>query len=272
MSYFKKFTDFCAGVAAFVAALFLIRKYMSFYPDEKLLEEQSKLAQFMAGKNTDATMYVHLIFFLVLSVIVGIIFRKLPYVCLGVSLVPAIYVAFMFGEELLYEQPALYIVAIALHVIGNLAECIFRDKEDGRHRLFVASKVASGVSAAACFIIALSAQNTPEDIDFSKLNSFQREIYYHTEPDDPDSIMILGWMFVALLIIGIILYNIYFVDALLSLIPLGYALYLFFGEELLLCPFVFVTLAAICATANIFMAVFENNLSRKEQERQKNIT
>ena len=34
MSYFKRFTDFCAGFAAFVAAMFFVRKYMAFVPKE----------------------------------------------------------------------------------------------------------------------------------------------------------------------------------------------------------------------------------------------
>ena len=265
MSYFKKFTDLCGGVAAFVAALFLIRKYMDFYPDEALLEEQSKLMQFMASKTTDVVMHVHLIFFFALAVIIGIIFRRLPYVCLGASLPAAVYSVFMFGEEILYEQAALYLAVSALLVFGNLAECIWRDREDGRHRLFAASKVASALSAVVCFLISHLAKNPPEASEFSELNSFEREIYYHTKPEDPDTIMLLGWMFVIIFVVGIILYNVYFVDAILSLIPFGYSLYLFFWEELLICPLVFVALAAILAITNIFMAIFENNLSRKEQ-------
>jgi len=32
ISLFKKFTDFCAGIAAFVGGLFLLQKYMVFQP------------------------------------------------------------------------------------------------------------------------------------------------------------------------------------------------------------------------------------------------
>ena len=32
MSLFKKFTDFCAGIAAFAGGLYLLQKYMTFKP------------------------------------------------------------------------------------------------------------------------------------------------------------------------------------------------------------------------------------------------
>ena len=95
-----------------------------------------------------------MILLLLLSVILGIIFRKLPHVCLGISILPALYIAFMFEKELLCEQEALFLAAAFLHILGNITECILRDKEDGRHRLFIASKIPSAIGALLCFILA----------------------------------------------------------------------------------------------------------------------
>ncbi len=269
MSYFKKFTDFSAGVAAFAAVLLLIRRYMMFDADELLLDEQSKLMQFMENPSTDVTMYLHLLFFFGVALAAGIIFRRLPYICLLFSLPSVIYITFMFSESMLYEQAALFLAAAALMVVGNLAECAWRDKEDGRHRLFVASKIASGAGAAACMLVFFLAQNSPDESvkPFVDMNSIEREIFHYTSPDDPKQLLILAGLFIGVLVIGLLLYNVYFTDAILSLIPLVYSLYLLLWEKLSIMPLAFVALAAVCAAANLMLAVFENNLSRKEQNK-----
>ena len=109
MSYFKKFTDFCAGVAAFVAAVFFIRKYMVFEPEEppttlpgvstdeigETLEAVTekfpgKLEQFLTpDAYNDYSLLLPLIFLLLLSAILGRVFARLPYVCFAISLLPA---------------------------------------------------------------------------------------------------------------------------------------------------------------------------------------
>ena len=68
MSYFKKFTDFCAGVAAFVASLLLIRDYMDFSPDKE--NPAKKLTQFLEDSATnDYKMLIFIVLLLVLSVL-----------------------------------------------------------------------------------------------------------------------------------------------------------------------------------------------------------
>ena len=132
MSYFKKFTDFCAGVAAFVASLLLIRDYMDFSPDKE--NPAKKLTQFLEDSATnDYKMLIFIVLLLVLSVLLGILFRKLPYVCLAFSIIPAVYICVAFqttisaSTTVLYEQEPLFLVVAALHVIGNLAECIAQE-------------------------------------------------------------------------------------------------------------------------------------------------
>ncbi len=265
MSYFKKFTDFCAGVAAFAALLLLIRKYMSFKVDTELLAEKSKLVQFLEDKTFDAVMYIHLFFILFFTLILGIIFRKLPYICLIFSMIPIVYVGFMIEKSIISEQVALFLSASALQCAGNLAECIFRDKEDGRHRLFIASKIALVLSADYCFSYAYLLNNPPTDIQ--NPNTFENEFIIHENPLSAKELIILGIMFSAVFLIGLLLYNVYFADAILSLIPLGYAFLSVTFERLTLAPLVFLIFALICASANILLALCENNLSYKEQNK-----
>ena len=284
MSYFKKFTDFCAGVAAFVAALFFLRKYMAFEPQKPPVIPSTatdsavsdvigqatekfpgKLEQFLTPTQaTDYTMIIPLIVLLLLSAILGRVFKRLPYVCFGISLLPAVMIGYMYGTETLYEQIPLFLFVAVIHVIGNLAECLFRDKEDGRHRAMIAARISSAAGAFFCFFIMWKgAQTPPEDPD--KISHFENRIFFKMTETDVNVMTKLGVMFLILLAISLILYNLYFVDAILSLIPSAYAIYQVGGEFYTLAPFPLVFLALICTTTHILVCIFENNLSHKEQ-------
>ena len=131
MSYFKKFTDFCAGIAAFVAALFLLRHYMEFVPPNTEEDAPSKFSQFLTDSATaDYKMIISLVLLLTLSVIISIVFRKLPYVAFTFSIIPAAYVGFMFETNILYEQELLLIpylnflnLQFQLKPFSELLEC-----------------------------------------------------------------------------------------------------------------------------------------------------
>ncbi len=291
MSYFKKFTDFCAGVAAFVAGLFFIRKYMSFVPEEppelpsgtitdvadealgfttEVTEKfPSKLEQFL--KPTDAVDYsllIPLILLLLASAILGRVFKRLPYVCFGISVLPALMIAYMYETETLYEQIPLFLIVALLHVIGNIAECLMRDREDGRHRAAIAAKISSAMGAFMCFFVMWKgAQPHPEDPD--KIGHFEHKILFDMTENDVALLTKLGWMFVVLLAISLILYNVYFIDAILSFVPTVFVIYQTAGEYLTLAPALFTTLAVICSITHLALMVFENNLSRKEQALQR---
>ena len=303
MTLFKKFTDFCAGIAAFTGGLFLLQEYMNFTPlevKEQMMQESigyepiaeeteeipSKLKQFFTPEYINDMEY-RLLFILVLtlivSILVGRIFRRLPYVCYFVSLFPAIEIAYGFAENLLYTQVGLFLIVGALHVAGNVVECIIRDKEDGRHRLWITSKISMLFPAALClFFIKIASRIPTEEIDkkFPFLKDLALEM---TEPQNIEVVATLGWTFFIISIVGFLLYNVYFVDAIISAIPLGYSIYLLYaksssvelqsapysGDEFSFHPEIFVLLSAICFTTNLALCVFENNLSRKEQLRLK---
>ena len=267
MSYFKKFTDFCAGVAAFIAALFVLRSYMEFSPTNTEEDAPSKFAQFLSDSADDHKMVISLVLLLALSVLISIVLRKLPYVCFAFSIIPAAYIGFMFEADILYEQELLFLVAAALHMIGNLTECILLDKNDGGHRLFIASKLSLVIGALCCFY--MTGKLTGEKVPLEKSSStFESKVFLHEEPLDVTVISVLGWMMIVIAIICILLYNVYFIDAILSLVPLGYAIISFSFERLTFLPFFFVCLTATVALSNIMLAFFENNLSKSEQKEQ----
>ena len=77
----------------------------------------------------------------------------------------------------------------------------------------------------------------------------------------------LSWMFIILFAVSVILYNVYFIDAILSLLPSCFVIYQLAAEYLTFTPTVFFVLAMTCTASHLALMVFENNLSRKEQER-----
>lgn len=291
MGLFKKFTDLCAGVAAFFASIFFIRKYMEFTPEEppekagkavadalenatEAMSEEfpSKLEQFLEPTDrADYSMLIPLILLLILSAILGRVFKRLPYVCFGISLLPAMMIAYMYEVGTIYEQVGLYIILGALHVAGNLVECLLCDREDGRHRLSIAAKISSALPAALCFYVMWKgAQTPPEDIE--EINHFEDRIFFGMTEADVEIMTRLGIMLLVLLGISMILHNVYFIDAILSLVPLGYVIYQVGGEFLTFIPAVFFTLIAFCALSHILLCFCENNLSKKEQGKLQNTT
>lgn len=277
MSLFKKFTDFCAGIAAFAASLQFIIGYMQFTPVKDIgigtsgnadVTEKipGKLTQFL-NKTTgdDYSMLLPLIFILIFSAVLGRVFKRLPYVCFGISLFPAMTIAFAYETKSLRGQVGLYLILGALHVLGNLYECIARDKEDGKHRMWIAAKVSSAMGAFVCFFVMWKGAQTPP-ADMKEINRFEKMIFFEMTKSDVDVLTKLGVMFVVLLIVSIVIYNVYFIDAILSFIPAGFAIYRTAGGFLTFAPAVFGTLAAVCAVSHLLLCVFENNLSAKEQK------
>jgi hypothetical protein len=72
-------------------------------------------------------------------------------------------------------------------------------------------------------------------------------------------------MLLVILAITLILHNVYFIDAILSVIPFGYVVYQVAGEFLTFSPTVIFALTLFCLLAHILLCFCENNLSRKEQ-------
>ena len=296
MSLFKKFTDFCAGIAAFVGGLFLLQKYMAFKPldleeyknyltnqsnfdnmdisIEEITEAPSKLRQFFDPDiiNLDYRVMLILVLALIISVLAGVIFRRLPYVCFFFSLFPTVITVYMFGKSLPVTQIGLFFAAAALHVSGNVIDAIIRDKEDGRHRLFVTAKVSILFPAALCLFftqIVKKVEAIPDEVINEKLPIFRDIKIDLAEPANIEILKKLGWGFIIIFVICLLLYNVYFVDLTLSAIPLVYSVYVFYASKLTFLPFVFLTLSLICFLTNLALCVFENNLSHKEQMKQK---
>ena len=292
MSSFKKFTDFCAGAAGVICALFFIRQYMAFVPEEPpepsissppgtdsteiatdVIEQvtekfPSKLEQFLTPTEAvDYSLLIPLAIILLLSAVLGRAFRRLPYVCFGISVVPALLTAYMFESDTLHTQEPMFLIISLLHASGNLVDCLMRDREDGRHRAWICAKISSAAGALLCFgTLWKGAQAPPEDAD--KIGHIENAILHTMTPTDVDMLITLGWMFIILFAVSLALYNVYFIDAILSVVPTAFVIYQTAGGYLTLAPLCFCVIAVICTLTHLALAVFENNFSQKEQLKQ----
>jgi hypothetical protein len=111
------------------------------------------------------------------------------------------------------------------------------------------------------------AQTPPEDIE--KINHFEDRVFFGMTEADVEIMTRLGIMLLVILAITLILHNVYFIDAILSVIPFGYVVYQVAGEFLTFAPTVIFALALFCLLAHVLLCLCENNLSRKEQLRAK---
>ena len=287
MSLFKKFTDFCAGVAAFIGGLFIIQKYMAFKPktDEEYIQwitknpdyskeyvstithAPGKFSQFTTPaltKNADYRPLILLVLLFIVAIIISRVLKKYPYVCFGASLLPAILVAYLTFQKTLHTQPGLFLTLSLLFVLGNLVECMIQDKADGGHRLWIASRISMAVPAFACLCFGLIPMIISKDDVNRDLIAFPELLFGVTSPV-LEMLIVAGIMFTTLLLITSLLYNVYFVDAILSAVPLGYIIFVLYGEKFTAFTAMLLTSAAICFATCLLLCIGENNLSRKEQ-------
>ena len=296
MSLFKKFTDFCGGVAAFMGGLFIIQKYMAFKPKtdeqyidwitdntdyasdyvESVTEAPGKLSQFLtpnligtSAKPLDYRPIVILTILLVVSVLVSRILHKFPYVGFTVSLFPAAVATYLFCKGTLFNQPSLFVMLALVHVFGNAVDCIIRDRQDGRHRLWLCAKVSMLLPSVLCLVFAILSHIFPyffsEETVHLKLSIFG-ELTNNVTDKVFEIFITAGVMYLVILLISSLLFNVYFIDAILSIVPLAYLTYQLYNIEFSVFVPVLLILAIICFITNLLLCIFENNLTQKEQQ------
>ena len=100
-----------------------------------------------------------------------------------------------------------------------------------------------------------------------KLPIFKEIAKTLAKPENMELVTKIGWMFFIIFIITTLFYNVYFIDVILTAIPVVYTIHLLYSGNLAFNPALFTVLAAICFMTHIVLCTCENNLSRKEQMR-----
>ena len=236
MSYFKRFTDFCAGFTAFHAIIYLLGQFMSFNPaDAEGIKEKLKL--FLAKDAAkDHRAYVILIALLIFSVAVSLIFERLPYIGFAVSLLPISQILLMYVDKKLYEQPMLYVILGILHVSGNILYSLSLDKADKKRRAFICTTVFGVAIFSAALWLKKHTEELLmlEDDAISELGVKDKLILLETENSAHTILFKIGVIVLCTVLLSIILRDIYFIDVIASAVPFGYTLYLISFEKLTL--------------------------------------
>lgn len=252
MSYFKRFTNGCAIFAALSAWLYALIQLMAFTPSNDIsLTEKLKL--FLKGDTPrDYSMYLTMGLCFAFSFAVSLLFKKLPAISFAVSILPVLATIHQLMAKQLYEYPMMYVVLGALHAIGSLADCMLADKRGARWQSALAAFFSSLMASAVPLYIfrsigALAARSKEET-----LNYFEKVIIYSMPKDaDTDVFLRVAIFFGVLAILALLLKELPFLTAILSLIPFGYTLYLWHAGLLPVHGALIVTVATVCFLTQI---------------------
>ena len=226
MGYGKRFGDFCAAFAAFSAFMYMFCQYMAMDLDE-IEGIVAKLKYFISNEpRKEYRYYLTLFILLVVSFTVSTVFHRLPFLTLAVSVLPMIQIIVMFDGEKLYERPMLFVVLAALHMVGCLLECIRRDREDRGRRTALAVDLLGLAAAGFCgYILYLSRDIA--NVDFTHISIIEKTLYSAVVYFEAD-LSIFKYLAIGIsvaVILRLILRDLYYLDALLSLVPLGVCIY-----------------------------------------------
>ncbi len=250
MGYFKRFGDFCAAFGAFSAIMYIFCQYMAF--DFKELEGiGEKLKYFFSNEpRKDYRFYIPLILLFIISFTLSTLLHKYPQFTLAVSALPMIQIIAMLDADKLYERPMLYVVLSAAHICGSLFECIRRDREDNGRRAAFATDLL-GLCAVGFCVYALITARGIADLDHQKANIFQSQLSMLLSYSAPDLSIFkyTAVCFGALAAIRLILRDLYYLDALLSVVPLVGLVYLWNSGDVPIFGSVIAALALIYVIA-----------------------
>ena len=263
MRYFKRFTDFCSGFACFTAIIYLFRQYMTY----KLGDEEAEIGlvdklKMFFSRQTELEHYLMLMLavMLAVSVLASVILNKLPQLTFVFSLPPLLLSLDMIKSEYIREYPMMYPLLGSLAVIGGIYECVRMDKRDGKHRSAYAGSVVSAFASAFCFYIykkwqTFSALTHEETENALEMRRFDYEIYNHADAMDMKLFLTFAIVFGCLAVIGVILTDIYFIDAILALPPMVALIYTWGAEKISVHPEMLVALSVAIFTTRIIPTV-----------------
>ncbi len=219
MGAFKRFTDFCTGIALFVSSFFLFREFMAYSPDgDPSTREKIKLF-FSENAWRDYRPYLWLVGLLALSLFIGIVAKRLPSLGFAFATLPFLHALVMFRDGNLYERPMLYLLLTILPLAGNLFDALSRDADDGRHRAFVLANVSS-LLVLLFFALLLWRREVIAGADVSRLKPFDQHIFFGIEELDVSFWKSFAIAYAVGIAVSLLFRGAYWIDLILAAIPL----------------------------------------------------
>lgn len=225
MSTFRKFTNACAGFAAFYALMECFTQYMMVSPDD-LPSLKEKLLLFFSSENPkDYTGHLILILWILLALAVSVLFRKLPCVGFAAVTIPFAWGWILFFDGRLYNRPILIPLLLTLSVAGAAYDCIAADRQRPRGNGFLLGNLASAAPLLFCAWI-LGRSQPAESVSPEHPGLIQGDILRAIREGESFEIFrTVALLYLVSILISILFYQLYYLDGILSLIPLGYVVF-----------------------------------------------
>lgn len=257
MRYFKRFGDFCSGFSCFAALIWLFTEFMSSTFEEELAFKDKFKVFLEHNGNVERKLMLVLAAMLVISVIASVVFKRLPYVTLLFSVPTLMLSVDMVRDGYIEKYPMMYVLFCGVSVLSGVWECIAMDRCDGGHRAAYAGDVAALVASASAFFIWKRSEflSCPDLFYVVELNHFDLEIYGNLERMDMKIFLIFACAFVGLALVSLLLKDIYFIDAILSVVPFVATAYMWSAGKLTAHSELLVTAAAVCFAVRLISAL-----------------
>ncbi len=219
MKMIKKFGDFFPLLAAVSAWIHLLTKFFPFSP----LEETSlfgKLLAFFSPATKDD--YFSFLIMSGLFFAVFLLAKLLPRfgsVHVAAALLPLGWSLFLLQAENLGDRPMLYVICAILYLICAFVDCLLKDREDDGNRALLAARLCSILTALFALLVYIRFRSV-ETIPPEEWNFFDRAIGSAWQSGaSPSAYWRLALMYSLITVIGFLLKDLYFVEALIHLIP-----------------------------------------------------
>ncbi len=227
MRYFKKFGDFCTGFTCFIIIIYLFRSFMqleSKIEDTGLLDNlRDFFSPLTAYGNILAAV---LVIMLIISVAASVIFKRIPFICPLFLLPPLLLSVDMVRSSYLTDYPMLCVLLLGIAFISAVFECIRLDAIDKKRRTCICGALTSLFFAAYLWWLYDKARALLESDTGETVAPFDFEVLFGAKNMNIKILAILALVYAALAIVGLILRDIYFIDALLVIAPTVALIYL----------------------------------------------
>ena len=231
MSNFRKFAQFCAGIAAFSAIMYVFRQFRSYDPED-IESKKEKLKLFFSNEmSKDYRPLTLLAILFVLAILIEIILKRFPQICIFSSSIPLLFALSLYNGDRLFERPMLYVLLGGILVIGDIYDTVSACKADGKERMLVLSNVSALLVCAACLFIRWRAHECGL-VPIEKLSFFDKQLYLFAMDHDASLFTIIAIMTAITIAVSLILRGVYFIDLAITLVPFFYIVYKLATNEL----------------------------------------
>ncbi len=265
MSNFRKFTEFCAGISAFTALMYVFRQYMSYdFEEAEGFKEKIKIF-FDTSALNDYRAYLLLAALIILAISVSLIFKRLPELSFFFSAFPFFYTIYLFDANKLYEKPMLFICLSIIQIAGNIYDSLRISRERRRYSPIFTSFAATLLPILFCLVViwrnnVISVEPLPE-----KIYNFDHLLMTYAQDYDMSLFKTIAIMYGIILLISVILRGVHFIDFGLSLVPLCFVLYKQAVKAIGPHDEIIMVAAILCTVTHLCLMIGNSGLSHSVQ-------